>query len=221
MAAPRTVAPLGPVVLEGRIVRLEPLRDHHADALAEAGRAPEIWAWLSMVVDSLPAATAFIRAALDEEAQGRAYAFAVVRRSDGRVVGTTRYMEVRAEHRGMEIGWTWYSPEVWGTAVNPECKFLLLRHAFDTWGAIRVELRTDLLNVHSQAAIRKLGATFEGTLRQHRVRRDGTLRDTVVFSIVDREWPEVRDALFARVRAMTGSPPRDGPVASPEPPPRR
>jgi RimJ/RimL family protein N-acetyltransferase len=97
------------------------------------------------------------------------------------------------------IGWTWYSPEAWGRSVNPEAKLLLLEHAFETWGAVRVALKTDAKNLHSQAAIRKLGAKYEGTLRNHRIRRDGSLRDSVVFSIIDSEWPGVKAALLRRL----------------------
>jgi len=134
--------------------------------------------------------------------RGTAYVFTVIDRATNRIVGSTRYMDIQAEHRGVEIGWTWYAPEVWGTAVNPECKLLLLTHAFEEWGAVRVMLKTDHRNARSQAAIRKLGAVYEGTLRQHRVRPDGTLRDTVVFSILDREWPAVRAGLYARLQAL-------------------
>jgi RimJ/RimL family protein N-acetyltransferase len=114
-------------------------------------------------------------------------------------------MEVQPRDRGVEIGWTWYAPRCWGTTVNPESKYVLLRHAFEEWGAIRVALKTDVLNVHSQAAIRKLGARFEGVLRQHRIRRDGSYRDTVMFSIVDSEWPHVRERLLSRINV-----PNDG-----------
>jgi RimJ/RimL family protein N-acetyltransferase len=95
--------------------------------------------------------------------------------------------------------WTWYAPDVWATTINPECKFLLLQHAFETWGALRVQLKTDIKNTRSQAAIRKLGAQYEGTLRNHRLRPDGTVRDTVMFSIIDREWPDVKAGLLRRL----------------------
>lgn len=158
----------------------------------------EIWTWMSARPDSAQAMSEWIKAALQAERHGQEYAFAIFDQT-GRLVGSTRYMDVQAANRGVEIGWTWYARPLWGTKVNPESKYLLLRHAFEDWGAIRVTLKTDLLNVHSQAAIRKLGARFEGILRQHRVRRDGTLRDTVMFSIIDSEWPTVRDRLLERI----------------------
>lgn len=190
---------LGPVILEGKYVRLEPLRPHHADALLQAGQAPEIWAWLPARLTTAGAVDKFIAAAMQAEADGLEYAFAVVMRESDRVIGSTRYMDVQAAHYGVEIGWTWYSPDTWGTAINPEAKFLLLSHAFDDWGAKRVQLKTDGNNTRSQAAIAKLGAKREGTLRNHRIRPDGTIRDTVMFSILDEEWPEVKAGLMRRI----------------------
>jgi N-acetyltransferase len=141
----------------------------------------------------------WIAAAMQAEEQGQEYAFAVIRNDDDRAIGSTRFMDVQLAHRGVEIGWTWYAPETWGTVVNPEAKYLLLEHAFERWGAIRVQLKTDRLNVRSQAAIRKLGAMFEGTLRNHRIRPDGSLRDSVLFSIVRSEWPALKVALGNRI----------------------
>ncbi len=192
---------LGPVMLEGKSIRLEPLAASHADALLAAAQAPEIWTWVPTVLMTRAAIDRWIADALSRASEGREFTFAVVVRESDRVVGSTRYMDVQAAHRGVEIGWTWYAPDVWGTAVNPEAKYLLLRHAFEEWGAIRVCLKTDARNLHSQAAIRKLGARCEGTLRNHRIRGDGTLRDSVVYSIVREEWPEVRASLEQRIDA--------------------
>lgn len=141
----------------------------------------------------------WIDAALAEQRAGHEHPFAVVLRDGGRVVGSTRYMDVQPQHKATEIGWTWYAPDTWGTVVNAESKYLLLRHAFEEWGAIRVALKTDARNTRSQAAIRKLGAKYEGTLRNHRIRRDGTLRDTMLFSIVRDEWPDVKRGLETRI----------------------
>jgi RimJ/RimL family protein N-acetyltransferase len=143
----------------------------------------------------------FLRDALFAEVQGEEFAVAVRQRRDGRLVGSTRFLDVSSTHRGVEIGWTWYAPSAWGTTVHPECKLLLLGHAFDTWGAVRVTLKTDQMNNRSQAAIRALGARYEGTLRHHRIRRNGSLRDTVVFSILADEWPATRALLRARLGA--------------------
>src|SRR2546428_12889636 len=139
------------------------------------------------------------------ESQGREYPFVVVRLEDNRVIGSSRYLDVQEDDRTVEIGWTWYSRDAWGGVVNPEAKYLLLRHAFEEWGAIRVCLKTDGLNVHSQNAIRKLGATYEGTLRNHRIRRDGTYRHTVMFSIIESEWPEVKRSLERPIAQLGGS----------------
>lgn len=198
------MARLGPVTLEGTHVRLEPVRPVHREGLLAAAQAAEIWTWLPNCLMSEEAMDAFISEALDRERHGSEFAFAVVLQEGGRVVGSTRYMDVQAVHRGVEIGSTWYTPEVWGNVVNSEAKFLLLQHAFEVWSAIRVALKTDAHNARSQAAIRKLGAKYEGTLRNHRIRRDGTLRDTVMFSITREEWPTVKATLAQRVKPEPG-----------------
>ena len=141
----------------------------------------------------------WISRALTAQLQGREYPFAVVRLEDERVIGSTRYLTVEEADRTAEIGWTWYTPETWGGVVNPEAKYLLLRHAFEDWRAIRIALKTDVKNVHSQAAIRKLGARLEGTLRNQRIRPDGSYRDTVIFSIIESEWPAVKTKLEKRL----------------------
>lgn len=133
------------------------------------------------------------------EEGSEAYAFAVFRRRDNLVIGSTSYFGVAPKRKIAEIGYTWYLPEVWGTVVNPECKLLLLRHAFEDWDAIRVQLGTDSNNVHSQRAILKLGAKFEGRLRNHGFRHDGSIRDTMLYSIISSEWPAVKKGLEARI----------------------
>ena len=138
--------------------------------------------------------------AMEAESQGREYPFVVVRLEDKRVIGSTRYLDVQEADRNVEIGWTWYTPDVWGGVVNPEAKFLLMRHAFDDWHAVRVALKTDIKNLHSQAAIKKLGARYEGTLRNQRIRLDGSYRDTVIFSVIESEWPAVKVGLEERLR---------------------
>lgn len=190
---------LGPIILEGRYIRLEPLRPHHAAALYAAGRAPEIWRWLATAFTEPPDAERFVQSALQAEQAGREHPFAVIWQESGEVVGSTRYMDIDPVNKSAEVGWTWYNPRFWSTPVNPEAKLLLLEHAFERWGARRVWLKTDALNLHSQAAMRKMGAQYEGTLRHHRFRRDGSLRDTVIFSVIDPEWPAVKDGLTARL----------------------
>jgi len=143
----------------------------------------------------------WLEKAIEAESQGREYPFVIVRLEDNRVIGSTRYLDVQEADRTVEIGWTWYLPDVWGGVVNPEAKYLLMRHAFDDWRAIRVALKTDINNLHSQAAIKKLGARYEGTLRNQRIRLDGSYRDTVIFSVIEAEWPAVRAGLEERLRA--------------------
>ena len=121
-------------------------------------------------------------------------------RKNNEVVGSTSYIQVDSEQKTTEIGSTWYIPAVQGTKVNPECKYLLMRHAFEDWGAIRIQFVTDVNNLHSQRAILKLGARFEGRLRNHKVRGDGSMRDSMVYSVIANEWPTVREGLLARIR---------------------
>jgi RimJ/RimL family protein N-acetyltransferase len=193
---------LGPVTLTGADIRLEPLRPHHFAGLLSAGQDEEIFAHLAVVINTPEAADRFIMAATTAETAGHEYAFAVVRQSDGQVIGSTRFMDVSESELNVEIGWTWYAREVWGSAVNPEAKYLLLCHAFDVWGAKRVFWKTDERNERSQAAIKKLGAKHEGTFRNHRRRRDGSWRSTVYFSVIDAEWPAVKAGLEARLGAL-------------------
>jgi RimJ/RimL family protein N-acetyltransferase len=164
-----------------------------------AGRAAQVWAFMPARADSSEAMDRWLTRALEAERLGREYPFAVKRLVDGRIIGSTRYLDVQEEDRTAEIGWTWYEPDAWGTSVNPEAKFLLLRHAFEDWHAIRVALKTDVRNLRSQAAIKKLGAVYEGTLRNQRIRPDGSYRDTPIYSIIESEWPAVKRSLEARL----------------------
>ena len=198
--------PLGPVVLEGRHVRLEPLGAHHPDRLTEAADHPAIWLWMAESLFGVRDLDPWYQALSRRSHTGSEYAFAVIDRRHDRIVGSTRYVDVRAGDPGAEIGGTWYTPDTWGTAINPEAKYLL-RHAFDTWGAMRMQFKTDHMNLHSQRAIRKLGARYEGTLMNHRCRPDGTIRHSVLFAITNQEWPLVRTGLESRLRSYeTGEP---------------
>jgi N-acetyltransferase len=194
------MASLGPITLTGKHIRLEPLRRAHAAALLEAGRSSEIWEWMPTRPVTAETIERWLATAMQSESQGREYPFVVVRLDDDRVIGSTRYLDVQEDDRTVEIGWTWYSPDAWGGVVNPEAKYLLMRHAFDDWRAIRVAVKTDINNVHSQAAIKKLGARYEGTLRNQRIRPDGSYRDTVIFSVIESEWPAVKARLEERLR---------------------
>ena len=194
---------LGPITLTGKHIGLEPMRPAHGPTLLEAGRAAEIWEWMPSGPINEATMDGWMKKAMLAESQGREYPFVVILVPSGRLVGSTRYLDVQEDDRTVEIGWTWYAPDAWGGMVNPEAKYLLMRHAFDDWGAIRVALKTDIRNLHSQAAIKKLGAKYEGLLRNQRIRRDGSYRDTVVFSITEREWPAVKSRLEKRIEQLT------------------
>ena len=194
---------LGSCTLEGRYVRLEPLMKDHVEALYNAGKSSD-FTWLSTLLDSVDAVSNWVTDTLRNQEMKREYPFAVVLKDSNRIVGSTRYAGVQYDHHTVEIGYTWYSSDVWGTAVNPESKFLLLRHAFEDWNAIRVQIETDSGNLRSQRAILKLGAKFEGRLRNHRIRRDGTYRDTMMYSITDSDWNIVKNLLKNRIEQFDG-----------------
>ncbi|MCU1334730.1 MAG: family acetyltransferase [Bryobacterales bacterium] len=159
------------------------------------GLDPELWELIPYRVATPKDMAAYIQTALDAQAAGTALPFATVHAPSGQVVGSTRYMNIDAANRRVEIGSTWIAAPWRRTAVNTEAKYLMLRHAFETLGCIRVELKTDALNQRSRNAIRRIGATEEGTLRQHLITWSGRLRDTVYFSILDSEWPRVKQDL--------------------------
>lgn len=177
-------------------MRLEPLERRHAAAIHTVGCDPELWRWMTIAALTTPADVAqWIEDALRVQATGAEVAFATVRRSDGRVVGSTRFLDIRRPHRSLEIGHTWLAREAQRTAVNTEAKYLMLRHAFETLGAVRVQLKTDRRNAASRAAIARLGAVEEGTLRNYQTRYDGYVRDTVMFSLTAAEWPGAKTRL--------------------------
>lgn len=200
-----------PVTLEGRFVRLEPLSEIHAsDLLAYTARDtfthfldpdPQwtLEGWRGWVRDAAAQAGRLAFAVIDRQGLASADGTSTNRVPAGACIGSSSFMDIRERHRGVEIGFTFYAPGGRGTPINPECKLLMLRHAFEAWGCERVQLKCDGRNVRSQAAIAKLGAVREGVLRRHMVVRDGFVRDTVMFSIVREEWPRVRDGLLARL----------------------
>lgn len=191
--------PLAPVALEGRHVRLEPLSPAHLEGLCAVGLEPEIWEWTLMRVRTPAEMRRYVRAALAAQRRGEALPFATVDRASGRVAGSTRFGALEPAHRRVEIGWTWLGREFRRTALNTEAKLLMLAHAFERLGCVRVELKTDALNRRSRAAILRLGASEEGVLRRHMVTESGRVRDTVYFSVLDSEWPEVRAGLERRL----------------------
>jgi RimJ/RimL family protein N-acetyltransferase len=184
--------------LTGECVHLEPLAEPHRDDLRAAADDERIWEYTLTTARGLGFDSWFEEAMAQQQA-GRQVPFAVRLRSGGRLVGSTSYLYPSERHGRVEIGSTWYSPDVWGGVVNPECKLLLLRHAFEALGVNRVSFVTDVRNERSQAAIAKLGAVREGVLRSHMVTQGGRVRDSVLFSIVAAEWPAVRAGLAARL----------------------
>jgi len=184
-----------PVTLEGRHVRLEPLSLAHHASLCEAGLDEDLWRWIPTAVRTPDDMRAYMETALRALADGSALPFATVERATGRAIGSTRFGSIDRGHRRLEIGWTWIGRQWQRTAVNTEAKYLMLRHAFETLGAMRVELKTDSLNERSRRAILRLGAVEEGTFRKHMLTESGRVRHTVYFSVIDEEWPGVKARL--------------------------
>lgn len=185
--------------LAGDVVVLEPLRLQHRDGLLAAARPPEIWDWLPSLRESEDGFDEWFEESLELQAQGAAGIFATIHRASGVALGSTRYMSLRPEHRGLEIGWTWLTPSAWGTGANIEAKLLMLRHAFEQLHCIRVEFKTDARNQRSRRALAALPAQYEGTFRNHmEVPRVG-LRDSVYYSVIAGEWGEVEANLQRRL----------------------
>jgi len=192
-----------PLTLAGSVVRLEPLRREHTDLFWEAAQSAldDIFRWIPYRMQTREDFRQFVERIHDEEQRGESVVFATVEGTSERVIGSTRFMNIERSNRRVEIGSTWIVPARQRTAVNTEAKYLMLRHAFEVWQCLRVELKTDALNQKSRAAILRLGAKEEGTLRKHLITWTGRVRDTVYFSILDTEWPEVKRNLEARLGA--------------------
>jgi N-acetyltransferase len=186
-----------PVTLEGSVVRLDPIRPEHASLFWDVAKndAEDIFRWIPYPMRTSEDFQRVVAKALEEQERGESVVFTTVERSSGRVIGSTRFMNIDRANRRVEIGSTWIAPAWQRTAVNTEAKFLMLRHAFEIWKCIRVELKTDALNQKSRKAILRIGANEEGTLRRHLITWTGRVRDTVYFSILDSEWPEVKSRL--------------------------
>jgi RimJ/RimL family protein N-acetyltransferase len=192
---------VAPILLEGRHVRLEPLAKSHLAGLAQVGLDEELWRWIPMAVRTVEEMAAYIETALQEQERGVSLPFALIEKATGRAIGSTRYGNIDRMHHRVEIGWTWVARDWQRTAVNTEAKYLLLEHAFETLGCMRVELKTDSLNEKSRAAILRIGAKEEGLFRNHMITASGRIRHTVYFSLVDSEWPAVK----ARLESMLNS----------------
>jgi RimJ/RimL family protein N-acetyltransferase len=192
-----------PITLEGSVVRLEPIRREHAEIFWEIaeGALDDIFQWIPYRMKTREDFQRVIEKAFDEQDRGESVVFATVERRSGRAIGSTRFMNIDRANRRVEIGSTWITPAWQRTAVNTEAKYLMLRHAFEEWKCIRVELKTDGLNQKSRNAILRIGAKEEGTLRRHLITWTGRVRDSVYFSILDSEWPEVKTALELKLRS--------------------
>jgi len=188
-----------PVTLEGQYVRLEPLSLAHHDELCEVGLDEELWRWTPEVARTPEDMRAYIEAALTAQAAGTALPFATVEKSTGRAIGSTRFGNIDRANRRVEIGWTWLGLRWQRTAANTEAKYLMLRHAFETLGCLRVEFKTDSRNAPSRKALLRIGAKEEGILRNHMITYTGRIRHTVYYSIITSEWPEVKAHLEAKL----------------------
>jgi N-acetyltransferase len=185
--------------LEGKLVVLEPLAAEHREPLAVAAADPEIWRWMSMLAHEPEPFGRWFDEALAEAQAGISAPYAILLRETGGAVGSSRYLTLRPEHRGLEIGYTWHTRRVWGTGVNVEAKLLLLRHAFERLGCMRVEFKTDARNERSRAALEALPARFEGIFEKHMLVRGGDIRDSAYYAITDDDWPAVEAALTERL----------------------
>jgi RimJ/RimL family protein N-acetyltransferase len=185
-----------PVSLTGRFVRLEPLSEAHIPDLTVAGQDESIWQYMLYgSITTQEGMRAWVRDILNRQARGTDLPFAVIHLESGRAIGGTRFMDIRQPHRGVEIGGTWYATAYKRTPVNTECKYLMLCHAFEVWHCIRVQFKADLRNERSQRALERIGAMREGVIRNHMILGDGTIRDSVYYSILDSEWPIVKRGL--------------------------
>ena len=187
--------------LEGRLVVLEPLTREHGSGLRAAAADPDVWRWMAADASTDEGFAAWLEEALAASREGTAAPFAVVSAATGAAIGSTRYGTLRPEHRGLEIGWTWLAPGTWEAGANAEAKLLLLEHAFERLGCMRVEFKTDARNERSRRALEALPARFEGTFRKHMLVRGGAVRDSAYYAITDDDWPDVRENLRRRVDA--------------------
>jgi RimJ/RimL family protein N-acetyltransferase len=199
IATAASFADLRPTLV-GRTVRIEPLAPDHEAGLRRAAADPRVWRWMPLdPTGSDESFHAWMIDALDRASAGLDAPFCVRGATGGDVLGSTRYLALRPEHRGLEIGWTWLSPGAWGTAANAEAKLLLMQHAFERLGCMRVEFKTDARNERSRAALEAIGARFEGIHRRHMVVQGGELRDSAWYSVIDDDWPATKTALAERV----------------------
>jgi len=198
-----------PVTLQGSIVRLEPLTLDHLPGLTSVGLEGDLWRWTLSVNQTPGDMRSYVEAALASATADTEVPFATIEQSSGRVIGSTRFLSIDAHHRRLEIGYTWIAPAWQRTAANTEAKLLMLTHAFNVLGALRVEFKTDALNERSRAALLGIGASEEGTMRNHMVTDSGRRRHSVYFSVIEEEWPRVRQHLDSRLSRLSQRLPED------------
>ncbi|HEY9364728.1 MAG TPA: GNAT family protein [Chitinophagaceae bacterium] len=184
------------IVLENKRARLEPLHKDHFDILKTIALDPSLWQFSSSKMNDEADLQQYINTAIEEKEKGISYPFIIYDVATGKAAGCTRYGNITPQHKRLEIGWTWYAVPFQRTGLNRACKFELLRFAFERLGCIRIELKTSSLNIKSQTAIEKIGATKEGVFRSHMINPDGSYRDTVYFSILQTEWPQIKQSIF-------------------------
>jgi len=187
------------LLLTGDSVRLEPLGQKHAAALRERCSDERLWQYTYQLNPFLTAETTE-RCISDAVEDPHSVAFAILDAASGELAGSTRYLDIDEKNRKLEIGWTFLAPQYWRTRVNTETKYLLFRYAFEEWGALRVQLKAEAVNTRSRDAIARIGATYEGTHRKFRIRADGSHRDVSFYSVIDREWPAMKERLTDRMR---------------------
>ena len=191
-----------PVILEGESVKLAPLESDNLEELWEAAADESLWLWTANIIKTKEDLRGYIETALDEFERKVSLPFVTIEKSTNKIVGSTRFGNIDAKNRRVEIGWTWVNPKWQKTFINTEAKLLMLAHAFEIWNCVRVELKTDALNEKSRNAILRIGAKEEGILRRHQITDTGRFRDTVYFSIIDSEWQTVKANLIGKLRSF-------------------
>lgn len=189
-----------PVILEGKFVRLEPLRVDHLPAICEVGMDQSLWKWTNNIVETEADLERYVREAMTAQMLGTAVPFVTIERESGTIVGSTRFMNIDTDHKKAEIGSTWINPKWQRTAINSEAKLLMMTHAFEVWGCVRVELKTDSNNEKSKNAMRRIGCSEEGTLRNHMITEAGRHRHSVYFSVIESEWESAKAILASKIR---------------------
>lgn len=188
-----------PRTLTGAKISLVPLELSHVDGLCQIGLDPDLWLWVPTKVKSKDEMLKYVESALADQSKGLALPFAILELHTGKIVGTTRLGSINRRDNNAEIGWSWIAKPWQRSAVNTESKFLLLRHAFESWGCVRIEFTTDAQNEQSRAALNRIGASLEGILRKNRIMPEGRIRDTAVFSITDEDWPRIKELLIQKL----------------------